>query len=293
MANILVYWTWRNYQEDITLGAGFNFNSSQIEMHTKVELGDTVWAVTATRLRDGTEAVFVVARLVIKAKTQNPPNYKYGKYRLWGDIETSSYYKAQEQDNANVLVRSLEFSTGKTIGNTGRPIGQYLQTIRSLTTNDHQLLLNFSAHLASEPLAARVPEEMLLEAALELGEEATEELLKKEILPSEEARNRIEGVAKRSPARRKELYALYNGQCQMGDFNPRLLYGVDITDSHHIQYIGRGGADDLSNMILLCPNHHRAIHATNAVFDYSDLCFVFGPRHRQPVVLNDHLGKSN
>ena len=40
--------------------------------------------------------------------------------------------------------------------------------------------------------------------------------------------------------------------------------------------------------MLLCPNHHRAVHACDAVLDYGDLSMDFGVR-REPVRLFDHL----
>jgi hypothetical protein len=40
-------------------------------------------------------------------------------------------------------------------------------------------------------------------------------------------------------------------------------------------------------MVLICPNHHRAIHAKDAVFDFSVSGFVFDGHH-ELLLLNAH-----
>jgi hypothetical protein len=42
-------------------------------------------------------------------------------------------------------------------------------------------------------------------------------------------------------------------------------------------------------MILVCPNHHSAIHKIDAPLDFSDMAFDFGVR-RERLQLNSHLG---
>ncbi len=67
-----------------------------------------------------------------------------------------------------------------------------------------------------------------------------------------------------------------------------LVYSVEACQSHHI-YLSRGGTDSVDALVLLCPNHHRVIYATDAVFDFRDLSFIFAFNHRERLVLNHHL----
>jgi hypothetical protein len=69
MADLLAYWRYDNYKRDLEGGAGFNFNSNQPRLHSAVSLGDSLWLITG---RPGL-AYYVVARLVVRSKTFNPP----------------------------------------------------------------------------------------------------------------------------------------------------------------------------------------------------------------------------
>jgi hypothetical protein len=140
MADLLAYWRYDNYKRDIEEGAGFNFNSSQDRLHSVLELNDSLWLVTGRREpnRAGM-AYYIVARLVIRAKTLNKPGYKYGQYRVWGDLDKSKYYKVGLQD-ASSLLRKLRFSTDRPIGQTNSELAFHLQTMRGLSQVDSQLL---------------------------------------------------------------------------------------------------------------------------------------------------------
>ena len=48
------------------------------------------------------------------------------------------------------------------------------------------------------------------------------------------------------------------------------------------------GSDELNNMVLVCPNHHSAIHRTDAPLDFDDYSFDFGT-HREYLQLKNHL----
>lgn len=45
----------------------------------------------------------------------------------------------------------------------------------------------------------------------------------------------------------------------------------------------------LRELLLVCPSHHEAIHATSAVFDFRDLHYLYPGGRREPLVLNAHL----
>lgn len=68
------------------------------------------------------------------------------------------------------------------------------------------------------------------------------------------------------------------------------LYKTDLCHGHHLQWLSRGGEDTLDNMMLVCPNHHAAIHQCDAPFDFGDMAFIF-PTRREPIRIDRHIGK--
>jgi 5-methylcytosine-specific restriction protein A len=62
----------------------------------------------------------------------------------------------------------------------------------------------------------------------------------------------------------------------------------ELTEAHHIDWLCRGGQDTMENLILLCPNHHAAIHAKDPTFDRGRLEFRNGSMVLK-VVLDRHL----
>jgi hypothetical protein len=90
----------------------------------------------------------------------------------------------------------------------------------------------------------------------------------------------------------RELRALYGGKCQICEWSPSSLYGADLCEAHHWHWLSRGGRDDLENLVLLCPNHHRATHGCDAVLDFEGTLpvFDFGTAGREPLRLDRHLG---
>ncbi|MBW8038654.1 MAG: hypothetical protein FVQ85_01495 [Planctomycetes bacterium] len=69
---------------------------------------------------------------------------------------------------------------------------------------------------------------------------------------------------------------------------PRDNYGRLLCQGHHLQWLSRGGRDVLQNMVLICPNHHVAVHRCDSPFDYQHHAFHF-PTHKERLLLNTHL----
>ena len=42
-----------------------------------------------------------VARLVVSTKTMNPTGFKYGDFRVWGDLERSRYFKLRVEERGD------------------------------------------------------------------------------------------------------------------------------------------------------------------------------------------------
>jgi hypothetical protein len=84
------------------------------------------------------------------------------------------------------------------------------------------------------------------------------------------------------------LKRLYEGRCQIS--GRVVLEGIagDLTEAHHIQWLTRDGIDDPSNMVVVSPEFHAAIHAADATFDWTTLSFTVNGRVF-PLQLNRHL----
>lgn len=85
------------------------------------------------------------------------------------------------------------------------------------------------------------------------------------------------------------LKSYYACRCQVcaQDFQPG--YGVKLADTHHIQYLSQGGPDISENIVVVCPNHHRVIHATNAHFNRQSLTYEYPNGLHEQLVLPDHF----
>lgn len=65
----------------------------------------------------------------------------------------------------------------------------------------------------------------------------------------------------------KQLKKLYGGCCQLCGQHPMPDHDVDICEAHHIAYFSETQNNDASNIIVVCPNHHRLLHKLNPVFE--------------------------
>lgn len=264
------------------MGAGYHLNQANPLLH-QIEIGDSLWAFT--RRRDG---IYVLAaELVTKAKTINPPNFRYGKYRIWGDIAYSRYFRIENQPGIENVIRSLSCQVNAAI------LGHSFQgrsAVKLISRTDSELLRILARELPLEP-RARILSEDKLEAMLLLGDiEAVKSLVRDEKPGIAEERRTY--LYQRAPTRNQslveELQEIYAGRCQICRWNPRNNYGTELCHGHHIQWLSRGGADEIQNMVLVCPNHHVAIHKLDAPLDYADFSFDFGT-HRESLSLKKHF----
>lgn len=86
-----------------------------------------------------------------------------------------------------------------------------------------------------------------------------------------------------------QLKKLYNGQCQICGQRPVNDFDVDICEAHHISYFSESHNNDSSNIIILCPNHHRLLHKLNPSFSAEALAFDFGDGKILTVKTDYHL----
>ena len=160
---LLYFWRGDNYRKDLDFGAGYHLNQANPLLHS-IEVGDSLWAFT--RRRDGKYAL--AAELVASAKTLNSLGFRYGKYRLWGDLTRSRYFAVDGQPDLTTLIRTLSIKA------RGDVLGRAFQgraAVRTITTEDQAVLTAYAARLPLEPRARLLPEERL-EALILSGDEA-------------------------------------------------------------------------------------------------------------------------
>lgn len=283
---LLYYWRPDNYQRDRAFGFGYHLNQNSPALGT-ITPGDSLWAFTR-RSRDG--MYVLAAELIVRAVTRNPPNYRYGKFRVWGDLRSSRYFNVDLAPNAEPLIRSLNVRAH------GEYLGQSFQghaAVRSITAADHRLLTAFARNLPVLDRVGIYPEDEF-EARLVHGEPA-------QILVIRETQAayapRLQYLLRNIDthrARRNVAYLqdLYHGRCQLCLFDPHDEFGHRLCQGHHIQWLSRGGEDELENMMLICPNHHTAIHHDDAPFDYGGLTFRFSNGRIEHVRINAHLSQA-
>lgn len=87
----------------------------------------------------------------------------------------------------------------------------------------------------------------------------------------------------------KQLKKLYGGRCQLCGQSPMPNHNVDICEAHHIAYFSETQNNDTSNIIIVCPNHHRLIHKLNPAFDPENGCFQFEDGKTMGIKFDLHL----
>ena len=194
------------------------------------------------------------------------------------------------QPDVTSLIRSLHVAAA---GDVLRRAFQGHAAVRRIMEGDHAVLAAYARPLALEPRARLLPEERL-EALLVSGDEAAvARLLRDEPSGVAEERRRYlvaqASVATRDRRLTAELRDLYAGTCQLCGWAPRRSYGADLCEAHHVRWLSRGGGDELANLVLVCPNHHRAIHRLDAPFDHGSGGFVFGTGTERLCILQHEL----
>jgi hypothetical protein len=268
--HLLYFWRGDNYRRDLDLGVGFHLNQASPLLH-EITVGESLWAFT--RKFDGRYAL--AAELVVSAKTMNAHGFRYGPYRVWGNLRQSRYFGVDGQADISPLIRSLAIEAKA--GVLGRSF-QGKAAIRTIAEQDHGRLRAYADVLPLEPRARLLPEERL-EALLSAGDEiAVANLLHNQPAGVAEERRRylMTTVVQRDRSLVDQLRELYVGECQICAWAPRRSYGTELCEAHHVRWLSRGGDDVLSNLVLVCPNHHRAIHRCDAPFDFGCNAFLFG-----------------
>lgn len=81
----------------------------------------------------------------------------------------------------------------------------------------------------------------------------------------------------------------YAGACQICGEIPSEAEGVIITEAHHIEPFCRTCNNRLSNIIIVCPNHHRILHKLNARYNRAQNEFLLENGKKLKIILDHHL----
>ena len=273
---LLFYWQRDNYLRDRAHGFGYHPNQSSPVM-LAAQPGESVWAITQRR----SDRVYVLAaaELIVKVVTRNPPGYRYGTHRAWGDLERTRYFDTDDVPDVGPVIRRLSVQTN------AEHLGQSFQGprgVRVITAQDHQLLVAAADGLPRFTGAGVYAEDVA--AARLINSSAVVSDAPADPATAKRRREYLYEHVRLARDRRLvlRLQELYGGRCQVCLYDPLAVYRVH-------QWLSRGGEDDLENLALLCPNHHAAVHRDDAPFDYADLSFRFSGAPAERVNMNLHL----
>lgn len=86
-----------------------------------------------------------------------------------------------------------------------------------------------------------------------------------------------------------QLKELYHYKCQICGHTFNDLYSSYYAEAHHIEFFAETHNNNAGNIIILCPNHHRAIHLLRPEFDRSSLSWSYPNGTTEVLKYNLHL----
>lgn len=146
MSDCLVYW---KYYWDDVLKYGPQLVTEHWHTHykgffDKVEPGNNLWVVTTSGPNYPEEWRLLESLRIHRLDID--PDPQYGKYHAFGDISKSFFYSLDDQKDFTPILHSLNFRSGKKIPRVirGRNIGNFLQSIRTLSRGDIVTLRDYT-----------------------------------------------------------------------------------------------------------------------------------------------------
>ena len=85
------------------------------------------------------------------------------------------------------------------------------------------------------------------------------------------------------------LKKLYECRCQICGARTIEMYNVDISEAHHIEHFSKTANNNASNILIVCPDHHRIIHKAKPVFKRELLRFEYENGKNDELMYNFHL----
>ena len=85
------------------------------------------------------------------------------------------------------------------------------------------------------------------------------------------------------------LKLIYDYKCQICGLYVGESYDAKVIHTHHIEYFSVSLNNNADNIMVICPNHHSIIHATNPIFDRKEKLFKYPNGYVEGLKLNLHL----
>ena len=87
----------------------------------------------------------------------------------------------------------------------------------------------------------------------------------------------------------ERLKRTYKYRCQICGLNVGKIYGEHLAECHHIAPFSQSLDNDASNLLIVCPNHHRIIHLAAPTFDRERKLYRYPNGRKEFLLLNEHL----
>jgi len=81
----------------------------------------------------------------------------------------------------------------------------------------------------------------------------------------------------------------YRYRCQICGCHIGEKYGSNLVETHHIDCFVKSLNNNMSNILIVCPNHHGIIHDRNPKFHRSNCSFEYPNGYVERLKLNNHL----
>lgn len=104
-----------------------------------------------------------------------------------------------------------------------------------------------------------------------------------------ETKEQVIKIRKLDRAIGESLKLFYKHKCQICGDNFAEKYNCLITEAHHIDFFVSSLNNDASNILVLCPNHHRVLHKTSPTFKRENVSFVYPNGLEEKLAINKHL----
>jgi predicted HNH restriction endonuclease len=129
--------------------------------------------------------------------------------------------------------------------------------------------------------------EVLLETATD--EEVNQFLSNLNSNASIELKKTLQKIRKASNKTIESLKQLYGYSCQICGVEHNSFFGVNVVEAHHIEYFSQSQNHRPTNIVILCPTHHRLIHTGKAKFEKQRKAFVYENGYEEILKNNRHL----
>ena len=180
-------------------------------------------------------------------------------------------------------------------------VGFHRRGVNPIVQTFHNGLKRYSFEELTEIVKSILSEEIIDVASESERQEAkqiiqgcTEEELEL-IINGRDATSRVVRAVRESNNRvfdtriQKSLKKLYEFRCQICGARAIEMYGVDVSEAHHLESFSLTANNDAKNIMIVCPDHHRIIHKAKPIFNTEFKRFDYSNGKQESLMYNIHL----